>query len=135
MRYIGPGAVLSIIFMLVSLVAVFSFVALLSWIKGRRREREAFYHSEVLKKMVDKPEAGGQNLLEMMRQEERNAQIRRREGLKLGSLIVTAVGAGLIVFLAAVDRDEPAWVCGVIPLLIGIAMFAYVYLLAPKINE
>jgi hypothetical protein len=134
MRIVGPF-MLEIIFMIVSLVAVFSFVAVLSWIKVRRGEREAFYRSEVLKKMVERPEAAGQNLLEMMRQDERNAQIRRREGLKLGGLVVTAVGAGLIVFLAAVDRNRPAWAVGVIPLLIGLALFAYVYLFSPRISE
>jgi hypothetical protein len=129
------GGVLFILFVIVTLVAVFSFVTVLSWVKVRHSEREAFYRSEVLKKMADRPEAAAQNLLDMMRQDERNAQIRRREGLKLGGLVVTAVGAGLIVLLAMLDRKEPVWVVGIIPLLIGVALFAYVYLLAPRISE
>lgn len=57
--------------------------------------------------MADRPEVAGQDLLEIMRQDERNAQIWRREGLKLGGLIVTAVEAGLIAMLAMLDPKEP----------------------------
>jgi hypothetical protein len=128
------GAMLFTVFTIVSLVAVLSFVAILSWVGVRHREREALYRSEVLKKIADRPEGAAQDMLEIMRQDERNAQIRRREGLKLGGLIVTAVGVGLMVFLAVLDRDEPTWVVGLIPLLIGVALLAYVYVLAPRIN-
>jgi len=39
-----------------------------------------------------------------------------------------------MVFIKAVDRGDPdpAYLVGLIPLLIGVALLAYTYLLAPK---
>jgi cadmium resistance protein CadD (predicted permease) len=67
-----------------------------------------------------------------MREEERNAERRRHGGLRLGGLISLAVGIGMMVFLRAVEYDKPVYLVGLIPLLIGVALLAYSYLLAPK---
>jgi hypothetical protein len=52
----------------------------------------------------------------------------------LGGLITVAVGIGLMVFINAVDRSDPtpAYLLGLIPLLIGVALLAHTYVLAPK---
>jgi uncharacterized membrane protein (GlpM family) len=47
-------------------------------------------------------------------------------------LITLAVGIGMMVFLKALERSEPAYLVGLIPLLIGVALLAYSYVLAPK---
>jgi hypothetical protein len=51
------------------------------WAGERRKEREAFYRSEFLKKIIDSPSGSTQSVLEMVRQREHEAQIRKREGL------------------------------------------------------
>ncbi len=119
-------------FLSVGAVALFSFVALASWSDARRREREAYYRSETLKKIAETQGAGGNAALEFLREEERNAAHRRREGVKLGGLITMAVGIGLMVFLLRVERREPAYMVGLIPLLVGGALLGYAYFLAPK---
>ena len=43
--------------------------------------------------------------------------------------IAAAVGIALMVML---DRKEPAYLAGLIPLLVGAALLAYSYLLAPR---
>jgi hypothetical protein len=105
------------------------------WAGTKRREREAFYRNELLKKVIDSPGGSTQSVMEMVRQQEHEAQIRRREGLKLGGLILIAAGIGLTVLLAMLERDEPAWTVGVLPTLIGIAIFAYIRFMAPSIEK
>jgi len=50
----------------------------------------------------------------------------------LGGLITGAVGIGLIVMLRGLEHEEPAYLVGVIPLLVGAALMAYAFVFAPK---
>jgi len=119
----------------VGVVTVFSFIAVVTWVEGRRKEREAFYRNDLLKQLVQQPGPAADRVAEMLRDEERSAESRAREGYKLGGVITTAVGVGLMVFLKlVVKQQEPVYLVGLIPLLVGIAMLLYVYVLAPKTN-
>lgn len=126
-------------FLSVSSIALFSFIAVASWADARRREREAYYKSETLKKIAEAQGAGASSAVEFLREEslrraeeKKSAERHRREGIKLGGLVTAAVGIGLMIFLRAIERDEPVYLVGLIPLLIGVALLAYSYLLAPK---
>jgi len=119
-------------FLSVASVALFSFVAVAAWSDARRREREAYYKSETLKKIAESQGAGASSAIEYLREEERNAERRRREGIKLGGLVTTAVGIGLMIFLRGIAHDEPIYLVALIPSLIGIVLLAYSYLLMPK---
>src|SRR5262249_27252289 len=94
---------------IVALVAAFSFVSVAHWVEGRKKEREAFYRSEVLKKLAETTGPQAQQILDLLREEERNVERRRREGQRLGGLIVTVVGIGLGLMLALLAPKEPAW--------------------------
>jgi hypothetical protein len=63
---------------------------------------------------------------------ERSERRRHREGLKLGGLSTAAVGIGLMIFLRAVQREEPVYLVRLIPLLVGGALLAYVLLFAGR---
>jgi len=119
------------IFPAVGALALFSYLAVETWSENRRKEREAFYRNDTLKKIAE-TQGGASAALEYLREEERNAQKRRQEGLKLGGLITTAVGIGVVVFLIAILPDRPIYFAGLIPLLIGLVLFLYAYILAPK---
>jgi hypothetical protein len=119
------------IFLPVLMVAVFAFTSIATWSDARRREREAFYHSETLKKIAESSGAGGAAALEIIREQERVAQRRRRDDQRLGGLVTTAAGVGLIVFLRAMVT-QPAYLVGLIPLLVGVALLAHSYLFGPK---
>jgi Flp pilus assembly protein TadB len=123
-----------LLFLSIVSVAMFSFVGVAVWSRERRREREAYYRSETLRKIAETQGAGGNSAIEFLREDERYAARRRGEGQKLGGLITLAVGIGMMVFIKAVDRGDPdpAYLVGLIPLLIGVALLAYTYLLAPK---
>jgi hypothetical protein len=127
------------VFMFLSIgsVALFSFVAVAVWFESRRKEREAYYKSETLKKIAESG-AGGDTALEFLREQEKIRERQRRDGLRLGGLISGVVGVALMIFLRAMAHDPhtgveaEVYLVGLTPLLIGIVLFLYPYLLAPK---
>ena len=117
---------------IVGSVALFSFLAVASWSDARRREREAYYRADALKKIAESSSEGAKSAVEYLREQDKIAVRKRIEGLKLGGLITAAVGIGLMVFLRGVNHDEPVYFVGLIPLLIGLALAVYGFALAPK---
>ena len=62
---------------------------------------------------------------------------RRLEGTKLGGLITTAVGIGLMIFLGIANDDNHliGVAIGVVPLMVGLALLLYAYRFAPKSQQ
>ena len=117
---------------IVGSIALFSFLGVASWSDARRKEREAYYRTEALKKIAESSSEGAKSAVEYFHEQEQSARRRRLEGMKLGGLITAAVGIGLMVFLHGVEREEPVYLVGLIPLLIGVALLVYAFVLAPK---
>jgi Domain of unknown function (DUF6249) len=113
-------------------IACFSFLAVAIWAKNRRLEREAYYRNETLKKIAESRELSANAALEFLREQEKIEAVRRREGLKLGGLITIAVGLGFFLVMWATGPSRHAFVAGFVPFLVGLALLAYVYILAPK---
>ncbi|MGA7683772.1 MAG: hypothetical protein WCC32_12375 [Terriglobales bacterium] len=117
---------------IVGSIALFSFLAVASWSDARRKEREAYYTADALKKIADSSAEGAKSAVEYLREQYSLAARKRVEGLKLGGLITAAVGVGLMPMLHGLDHDEPSYLIGLIPLLIGLALMFYGFVLAPK---
>lgn len=118
---------------IVSMVAVFTFVTVASWAENRRKERESYYREETYRKMLEHGGDSGDRILQLMRDEERIRERRRIEGLRLGGLITTVVGIGVMIFLRAlVGDDTPIYLAGLIPLLIGLVLVLYGFFMAPR---
>ncbi len=120
---------------IVGSIALFSFLGVASWSEARRKEREAYYRSETLKKIAESSGEGAKSALELIREQEKNAVKRRLEGMKIGGLVTAALGIGVMVLLRGLVREEPVYLVGLIPLLIGVALLLYPLLLAPKPQE
>ena len=120
------------VFLPVLMVSVFTFISIAVWSEARRKEREAFYRNETLKKVAESSNAGGTAALEMMREHERADGRQRREGQKLGGLVAIAIGIGLIGFLAPLGSRQPIFLVGIIPIFVGVALLAYAFLLGPR---
>jgi DNA integrity scanning protein DisA with diadenylate cyclase activity len=123
------------IFLSIGAVALFVvFIPTVSWIDSRRKEREAFYKAETIRRLAESSGEGARAALELLREEERIKAVKTREGLKIGGLINIGVGVGLLIFLRALVGNQPVYLCGLIPGLIGVAMLVYVYLLAAPVE-
>jgi hypothetical protein len=123
------------IFLSVASVALFVvFIPTVSWIDGRRKEREAYYKAETMRRITESSPDGANAALEMLKEEGRQEQIKIQEGLKIGGLITVAVGMALVIFLRALLGNEPVYLCGLIPAFIGAAMLGYVYFLAAPVK-
>jgi len=129
---VNPTAITAMALGMVGAIATFGFFAVASWANARRREREAFYRSEVLKKLADAGPDGSAAALEMYREQQRAAVRDRLEAQRLGGLILTAVGLGLMPLLKGVAGNESAWLSGLIPTLVGAVLLIYSYALAPR---
>jgi len=112
----------------VAIVSVFTFVAIAAWSDNRRKEREAYYRHETLRKLSETGGDSAESVLEVMRQEERGQARRRLEGIKLGGMITAVVGAGVMVFLYSLAPE--VYLAGLIPLLIGLVMLMYAFFMA-----
>ena len=129
------------LFLSVLMICVFSFVSVAVWTEARRKEREAYYKAESLRRIAETPSDGAKYVLEIMREEERIRQDRERaqefkkvEGMKIGGVVTIAVGVALMFFLHSVGGDQrsSAYMVGLIPALVGVALFISALFIMPK---
>ena len=119
------------VFLSVSAIALFTFLSVVAWVDCRRREREAYYRSETLRRMADLPGATPETMLVAIREQEVQVDRRVREVLKVAGLITAMVGIGTVVFLQFLV-GLPVSLSGVIPFLVGLSLLIYVYAMAPS---
>jgi len=107
-------------FLSVGAVALFAvFLPITTWLEARR--------------VTESSSDGAKASIEYLREVNRIVQLKTIEGLKIGGLIMTGVGIGVVALLWVLAGHTVA-VCGVIPMLIGLAMLAYVYFLAAPVQ-
>lgn len=125
------------LFLSVGAVALFVvFIPLVTFIDNRRKEREAFYKADTMRRLAEASGEGAKAAIQMMREEERLKRIKTLEGMKIGGLINLGVGAGLMIFLRVMlgGGTGSPYLCGLIPGFIGLAMLAYAMFLAAPVE-
>ena len=118
------------LFLSVGTLALATFMSIVIYSATRTRERMEFHRNETLRKVAEQTGEGAQKVLEVIREEERIAERKRIAGLKLGGLITTVAGIGIGIFFYNIAYEMVA--VSAIPLLVGLAMMVYGFLLAPK---
>jgi hypothetical protein len=122
------------VFLSVGAVALIGiFLPITTWLESRRKEREAFYKADTLRRVSEASGDAGKSAIEFLREQNRIVQLKTIEGLKIGGLIMTAIGAGTVALLWVLAGPTVS-VCGLVPLLMGLAMLAYVYFLAAPVQ-
>jgi hypothetical protein len=124
------------LFPLVIIVVVFAFTGVVHWVDSQRKEREAYYRADTLKRMSEAPGEGAKAAFELLREQDRLKRINAREGMKIGGLVTVGVGVALCIFLHAVagGASGSPWLVGLIPGFVGVALLIYVYFLAEPIQ-
>jgi hypothetical protein len=137
MDYYAKPEVMVFVFLAVSAIALYSYLSVNSYVNGRRKEREAYYKNETVRRLTESAGAGADAAIALLREEDRLQTLRRLEGTKLGGLITTAVGVGLMIFLGIANDDNHliGVAIGVVPLMVGLALLLYAYRFAPKSQQ
>jgi len=118
-------------FLAIGAIALFGiFLPISVWMEARRKEREAYYKAETIRRIAEAPGEGAKAAIELLREEDRLRQIRKLEGMKVGGLVNIAVGVGLTAMLWVLTGPQGPYLVGLIPGLIGVALLAYVFFLA-----
>lgn len=129
----NPQAI-AILIPIVAIVATFTFVTVVHWVDSQRREREAYYKAETLRRVTEASGEGAKAAVELMHQDARLKRLTAREGLKITGLINLGVGIGVMVFLHELLKGTAIYLCGLIPALIGAGFLAYVFFLASPVE-
>ncbi len=119
---------------IVAIVSTFTMIIFGIWFGSRKKEREAYYKAETLRRITESSGEGAKAAIDLLREEEHLKRIKAREGLKIGGLVNLAVGIALIIFLRMLVHDEPVYLCGLIPGLIGVALLVYVFFMAGPVE-
>ena len=114
------------LFLTAAVVAVFAFCSIVVWVSTPARERQARDRLAVMKAVAESPGENARLVLEALREEdERRAEKKAREeqrGTITGGLIPMALGVGLGVLLAMLDKRDGIWAVGLMLFLIGCAL-------------
>ncbi len=122
------------LFPIAIIAVVFTFTGVVHWVDSQRKEREAYYKTETLRRITEASGEGAKAALELMHQDERLKRIKAREGIKIGGLVNIGVGVGLLIFLHALMPGNGVYLCGMIPGLIGVGFLVYVFFLASPVE-
>jgi len=111
------------------------FIPAVTWMDSRRKEREAFYRSEVIRRVADASGEGAKAAMELLREHSLIERRKQREGMKLGGLITLAVGIAMMIFLRSASHGtDSGYFVGLIPAMVGVALLVYVYFLAAPLE-
>jgi Domain of unknown function (DUF6249) len=118
-------------FLAVGAIALFGiFLPVTTWLDTRRKEREAYYKSETIRRLAEAPGDGAKMAIDLLREEDRLQRIKKLEGMKVGGLVNIAVGIGLGFMLWSLGGHDAPYLVGLIPGLIGVALLIYVFFMA-----
>jgi hypothetical protein len=126
-------AVVGIFVPIVGSIMLFGFLSISVWVDGQRKEREAFYKAETLRRITETSGEGAKAAMDLLKEEERLKRIKSREGVKIGGVVNLGVGIGLTIFLWALVGPTIA-LCGLIPGFIGVALLVYAFKMAGPVE-
>jgi len=112
---------------IVGSIALFGFLAVATWADSRRKEREAFFRHELLKKLAENPSSNADQVMQLLRQEETDRMERMRNGIRLGGWVTLGAGIGVMVLIAQLVRVSGLWAVGAIPALVGAALLLHTF--------
>jgi ferric-dicitrate binding protein FerR (iron transport regulator) len=122
--------------MCIAIVSPFVMIIFAIWFGTRKREREAFYKAETMRRITESSSEGAKAAIDLLKEEERMKRIKSREGMKIGGLVCLAVGVATVIFLWAMTKTVPGapYLVGLVPAFIGVALLVYVFFMAGPVE-
>lgn len=127
------------LFLSIVMICVFTMVSIAIWTEARRKEREAYYKAETMRRLAESSNDAAKYAFEMMREEQAmrdrevvREELKRREGLKIGGLVNIGIGVGLYFLMKNVGGPP---MVGMLVLGIGVALSIYGFFLVPRSPE
>ena len=71
---------------IVAIVGGLTFAAVVHWLDTQRKEREAYYKAETLRRVTEASGEGAKAAVELMQRDDRVKRLRVREGMKISTL-------------------------------------------------
>jgi len=127
--YTDPEVIHSLglwVFLSIGAISLFGiFIPTVTWIDKQHKERVAESTGE-----------GAKAALELLQQQSRQEQLKKREGMKIGGLVCVGVGMAMVIFMRAMTAADPGapYLIGLIPGFIGVALLVYVFFLAAPVE-
>jgi hypothetical protein len=127
---------LGLLIPIVAIVSPFVMIIFAVWFDTRKKEREAYYKAETLRRITEASGEGARVAIDLMREEERLKRNKAREGMKIGGLVCIAAGIGLTILLLTLEGVHPGspYMAGLIPVLVGVALLVYVNFMAEPVE-
>jgi len=125
----GPQMI-AVLIPIVAIVSGLTFATVVHWLDSQRKEREAYYRAETLRRITEASGEGAKAAVELMHDNELLKRVKAREGLKISGLINVGVGVGVMIFLHELLKGTAIYLSGLIPALVGVGFLVYVYFLA-----
>ena len=124
------------LFLAAGAVGLFTYLSVAHWVDAQSAERQARERFAVLRKIAEQPSDSAKLVLDLLREEEARAREierkkegkSRRDGMQAGTIMM-ALGLGLGIMFAIVSRRN--WVVGIVPILVGLVIFAFAALNRP----
>lgn len=118
-----------LLFQVASGTVVLLFIVALVWLGARRRERQDFYLSEMVKKLAA---TSGTSAEDFLREYERTRSQRRREAMTICGVVGVLAAVGLMIFLHGLIGELPVYRVGLIPLLPSLGLVIYARFFASR---
>jgi hypothetical protein len=121
------------LFLAAGAAGLFAYLSVAHWVDARTRDRQARDRLALLRKVAEQSPESARLVFEQLRQEEaiarererREARKSRRNGMQAGVMLI-ALGIALgVMFAVVASKREPVWIMGLIPISVGVVLFAF----------
>jgi hypothetical protein len=104
--------------------AAFTLAVLTLWLEHQARQREANFRQETYRKMLEQPGGSVEAVRVLLREDEARRREEQAANARLGGMLAMATGVGISVVLYAITPAKRVFLVGLIPVLVGLVLFA-----------
>ena len=118
------------LFLAAATVASLTFVTIVVWAESRRKERQEYYRFEFRKRLIESGKMDAASFASLMRYEHDLGLLQSRQKLMVAAFVFVGTGVGTCLGLQFIGGL--LWMVGLIPVSIGLSLFAYGVFFAAK---